>query len=91
MSLSEFIIAISELIDAQFEDMRNSLHKSMQSATLTMLASLTALVGLVFALIGANMLLSLYFGKIAAYFLTALIAFLVTLMLLLLASKKVRK
>ncbi|ADD68228.1 hypothetical protein Dacet_1458 [Denitrovibrio acetiphilus DSM 12809] len=46
------------------------------------------IVGFIFALIGAQMLLELYAGKIASYFITALIAFAVTAVVSVLAAKK---
>lgn len=91
VSISEFIISIVELVDAQMDDMRISFHKSAEGVGLLLLCVLVQLVAFVFALIGVRLLLSLFVGEIVSYFIAAVLSLLIALFIAKVASWKSKK
>jgi uncharacterized membrane protein YcjF (UPF0283 family) len=81
VTLSEFIISVVELVEAQFEEMRRSLHKSAWSVAYILISSLLALFGFLLSLWGIKLILEQYIGEVGSYFalsaLTFLLAFIV--------------
>lgn len=81
VTLSEFIISVVELVEAQFEEMRVSLHKSAWSMAFVLVSSLLLLIGFLFSLWGMKLILETYVGEIGSYFvlsvLTLILSFLV--------------
>jgi hypothetical protein len=81
VTLSEFIISVVELVEAQFEEMRRSLHKSAWSVAYILISSLLALFGFLLSLWGIKLILEQYIGVVGSYFalsaLTFLLAFIV--------------
>lgn len=80
-TLSEFIISVVELVEAQFEEMRASLHKSAWSLAYILVSSLLALFGFLLLLWGVKLILEKYVGEVGAYFvlsvLTLILSFIV--------------
>lgn len=74
VTLSEFIISVVELVEAQFEEMRASLHKSAWSVAYILVSSLLALFGFLLALWGVKLILEKYFGEVGSYFVLSILA-----------------
>lgn len=74
-SISEFIISVVELIEAQTEEVRRSFFGSANGFLINVVVAALVVVGFVFLLSGLFALLSHFFGAIVAYFGTAMCAF----------------
>lgn len=91
VTISEFIISIVELADAQVDEIRLSLHKSAEGIGLLFLSVLLLLVAFIFALIGTRLLLLLLVGEIVSYFTVAVLSLLIALFIAKVASWKSKK
>jgi len=74
--ISEFIVSVVELVDAQAEDIRSSFLKSANSVVLNIIVGVICILGLVFFLLGLHTLLEKTIGEIWAYFACSAVAFL---------------
>ncbi|MFL1705479.1 MULTISPECIES: hypothetical protein [unclassified Campylobacter] len=74
-NISEFLVSVVELVEAQADDIRHSFFKSADSFLILVVAHILAIIGFVFFLIGLNILLVSMFNEVAAYLTTACIAF----------------
>ena len=74
--ISEFIVSVVELIDAQADDIRCSFLKSANSVVLNIIVGVICIIGLVFFLLGLHTLLEKTIGEIWAYFACSAVAFL---------------
>lgn len=88
VTLSEFIISVVELVEAQFDEMRYKIHCSAKSVFAMMLTTLLIFVALVFCLLGIRVWVEFYYGEIASYFITAFITLIITLFVAKVASWK---
>ena len=74
--ISEFIVSVVELLDAQADDIRCSFLRSANSVLLNTITSVICIIGLVFFLLGLHTLLEKTIGEIWAYFACSIAAFL---------------
>lgn len=74
--ISEFIVSVVELVDAQASDIRRSFLKSANSILLNIITGVICIIGLVFFLLGLHVLLEKTIGEIWAYFACSIAAFL---------------
>ena len=74
--ISEFIVSVVELVDAQASDIRRSFLKSANSVLLNIITGVICIIGLVFFLLGLYVLLEKTIGEIWAYFACSIAAFL---------------
>ncbi len=74
--ISEFIVSVVELVDAQAEDIRSSFLKSANSVVLNIIVGVICILGLVFFLLGLHTLLEKTIGEIWSYFACSAVAFL---------------
>ncbi len=74
--ISEFIVSVVELVDAQASDIRRSFLKSANSVLLNIITGIICIIGLVFFLLGLHALLEKTIGEIWAYFACSIVAFL---------------
>ena len=74
--ISEFIVSVVELVDAQASDIRRSFLKSTNSVLLNIITGIICIIGLVFFLLGLHALLEKTIGEIWAYFACSAVAFL---------------
>jgi len=80
-TLSEFIISVVELVEAQFEEMRLSLHKSAWSLAYILVSSLLVLFGFLLFLWGIKLILEQYVGEVGSYFILSALTFLLAFIL----------
>lgn len=74
--ISEFIVSVVELVDAQASDIRRSFLKSANSVLLNIITGIICIIGLVFFLLGLHAFLEKTIGEIWAYFACSIAAFL---------------
>ena len=74
--ISEFIVSVVELVDAQASDIRRSFLKSANSVLLNIITGVICIIGLVFFLLGLHALLEKTIGEIWACFACSIVAFL---------------
>ncbi|MDO5045353.1 hypothetical protein [Campylobacter sp.] len=74
-SISEFLVSVVELVEAQADDIRRSFFQSADSFLILVVAHILAIIGFVFFLIGLNTLLVSLLNEVAGYLITAFIAF----------------
>lgn len=89
-NISEFIVSVVELVEAQADDIRRSFFRSADGFLLTVTATILAIIGFIFFLIGLNFLLVSILGEIGAYFVTSFVAFVSAFIVYKVASWKVR-
>ena len=70
--ISEFIVSVVELVDAQASDIRRSFLKSANSVFLNIITGIICIIGL----LGLHALLEKTIGEIWAYFACSIAAFL---------------
>ncbi|MDG4812393.1 hypothetical protein P8629_05185 [Hydrogenovibrio sp. 3SP14C1] len=78
VTLSEFIISVVELLEAQFEEMRLSLHKSAWSLAYILISSLLVVFGFLFSLWGVKLALEEYIGDVGSYFVVSVLTFILS-------------
>lgn len=77
-SISEYIISVVELVEAQANDIRKSFEKSAgRILSLSIVVSMMIL-GLIFLILGLYALFKIWVGEVGAYFLTSLVSFLIS-------------
>ncbi|WP_169975640.1 MULTISPECIES: hypothetical protein [unclassified Campylobacter] len=89
-NISEFIVSIVELVEAQADDIRHSFFKSASGFLLTVTATVLAIIGFIFFLVGLNILLVSMIGEVAAYLSTSFVAFIAAFIIYKVASWKAR-
>ena len=88
--ISEFIVSVVELVDAQASDIRRSFLKSANSVLLNIIMGVICIIGLVFFLLGLHALLEKTIGEIWAYFACSIVAFLCSIIVYKVLSCKVK-
>lgn len=91
VTLSEFIISVVELVEAQFEEMRASLHRSAWSLVYILISSLLVVFGLLFSLWGIKLVLENYIGEVGSYFVLSLLTFILSFIVAKVAAWIARK
>lgn len=91
VTISEFIISLLELVEAQVHEIRESLHRSAWGLGFILVASLLLFVAFVFILWGVRLLIEPLAGEIGSYFLTALLCLILVAILAKAASWQVKK
>ena len=81
--ISEFIVSVVELVDAQASDIRRPFFrsKSANSVLLNIITGVICIIGLVFFLLGLHALLEKTIGEIWAYFACSIAAFLCSIIM----------
>lgn len=74
VTLSEFIIALLELLEAQIAEIKLSIHKSAWSVGLVILSVLAIVVGFIFVLWGMKLIFDDLVGPILSAFTVAIIS-----------------
>ena len=74
-SVSEFIVSVVELVEAQADDIRRSFFESANGFLILVVAHILAIIGFLFFLIGLNIFLVNTFNDVVGYLATAFIAF----------------
>lgn len=91
VTISEFIISAVELIEAQVDEIRYSMHKSAEGLIFLLISALLIFTAVVFGLIGVRLLLVPVVGEVFSYFIVSVGTILVALFFMKVASWKVKK
>ncbi|MGG7048269.1 MULTISPECIES: hypothetical protein [unclassified Campylobacter] len=89
-SLSESIVSVVELVEAQATDIRQSFTASADALLIKCVVAVLAVVGFVFLLLGANLFFAKFLGDINGYFATSGLAFLISFILYKVAKCKAK-
>ncbi|MFK2822971.1 hypothetical protein [Arcobacter sp. YIC-80] len=90
VTISEFIISVVELIEAQVEEIKLSFSETLKGLILFFLAVLIFFTTIIFLLLGIKASIAIYWGEIPAYFLTALITMIIGLIILKVSAWKIK-
>ncbi|MFP4331883.1 MAG: hypothetical protein ACLFQJ_01155 [Campylobacterales bacterium] len=91
VTISEFIISVVELVEAQVDEIRYSMHKSAEGLIFLLVSALLIFTAIVFALIGIRLLFVSIVGEVFSYFIVSAGTVLVALFFMKVASWKVKK
>lgn len=91
VTVSEFIISVVELIEAQIKEVESSLVSSAKGLIIKLFALSLLVLASVFFFIGIKIWIESYLGEIFAYFITALIIFILALIVSKVASWKIEQ
>jgi len=91
VTVSEFIISVVELIEAQIKEVESSLVSRAKSLIIKLFALSLLVLASVFFFIGIKIWIESYLGEIFAYFITALIIFILALIVSKVASWKIEQ
>lgn len=89
-SISEFIVSVVELIDAQATDIRQGFAASADAFLIKCVVAILAVVGFVFFLFGLHLLFIKFFGEMGGYFATSGVAFIISFVLYRVAKCKAK-
>ncbi len=90
-SISEFLISVVELVEAQVDDIKASFVKSAGNIIALCIVAIIAVVGFIFLLLGLNLAFQTWVGKLGAYFLTSGVAFLLSFIIYMVYLWKTKK
>ena len=90
-SISEFLISVVELVEAQADDIKASFVKSTGNIIALCVVAIIAVVGFIFLLLGLNLVFQIWVGKLGAYFLTSGVAFLLSFVIYMVYLWKTKK
>jgi len=91
VTVSEFIISVVELIEAQIKEVESSLVSSAKGLIIKLFALSLLVLSSVFFFIGIKIWIESYLGEVFAYFITALIIFILALIVSKVASWKIEQ
>ncbi len=91
VTISEFIISVVELIEAQIKEVESSLVSSAKGLIIKLFALSLLVLSSIFFFIGIKIWIESYLGEIFAYFITALIIFILALIVSKVASWKIEQ
>ncbi|MGB5917552.1 hypothetical protein [Arcobacter sp.] len=91
VTISEFIISVIELIEAQIKEVESSFVSSAKGLMIKLFSLSLLVLASVFFFIGIKVWIESYLGEIFAYFITALIVFILALLVSKVASWKIEQ
>ncbi|MDA3908558.1 MAG: hypothetical protein PF437_05675 [Sulfurimonas sp.] len=91
VTISEFIIAVIELIEAQIKEVESSFVSSAKGLMIKLFSLSLLVMASIFFFLGIKAWIESYLGSVFAYFITALIVFILALMVSKVASWKIEQ
>ncbi|NVJ53910.1 MAG: hypothetical protein HWD90_09435 [Campylobacteraceae bacterium] len=91
VTISEFIISVVELVEAQIKEVESSLVNSAKGLLIKLFALSLLVLASIFFFIGIKIWIESYLGEILAYFITALIILILALIVSKVASWKIEQ
>lgn len=88
VTLSDFIISVVELIEAQIDEIKISFENSAKGLILLFVSALLLFTGIIFLLLGIKVAIEFYLGEVFAYILTAFITLFTSFIIMKVASWK---
>lgn len=91
VTISEFIIALLELLEVQIQEVQKQIHKSAWGVGYILISSLLFFVGILFLLWAFKLFLTIYFGEIISLVIIAILFFAGGFLFSKIASKVIKK